>query len=362
MEVSLDLRRQRFSPRAQRVICRLWLGGYDPLESGKLASMTKATVPPAKTPDDEPGRRLDQSLVRSLHALLSEASVSRAATRLGIAQPAVSRHLKALRELTGDELLVRVGNRMVLTERAESLMTPARRILADLSMLTAEASDFDPAQLRQSFRLATYDFLPRAFFADLMQRLSIAAPESDLVVRGLGTRFEHYRQLADGEIDMVITLWPELPAHLRATNLLTDDLVCVLRNDHPLTREPLTLDAYRRASHLSSLEHVPGQGAVLDTQLADLGVTLHTAMRTQFLGMAPSILAATDLVFTTGRLLAEDMARQAGLVIVPFPGPVKPFRYKLVWHERTHKNRAMAWFRGELSDAARTLAQRRRSD
>ncbi|CAN5522532.1 LysR family transcriptional regulator [soil metagenome] len=308
--------------------------------------------------EDDPGRRLDQSLVRSLHALLSEASVSRAASRLGIAQPAMSRHLKALRELTGDELLVRVGNRMVLTQRAESLLTPARRILADLSMLTAEAADFDPAQLRQSFRLATYDFLPRPFFADLTRRMSQAAPDCDMVIRGLGTRFEHYRQLADGEIDMVITLWPELPAHLRATNLLTDGLVCVMRQGHPLMAQPLTLEAYRRASHLSSLEQVPGQGAILDAQLADLGLAVHTAVRTQFLGMAPSILAATDLVFTTGRLLAEDMARQAPLDIVAFPGPVKPFRYKLVWHERTHKNRAMAWFRGELVEAARTLARR----
>lgn len=64
----------------------------------------------------EPGRRLDESLIRSLHALLQETSVSGAAMRLGIAQPALSRHLKALRELTGDALLVRVGNRMVLTE------------------------------------------------------------------------------------------------------------------------------------------------------------------------------------------------------------------------------------------------------
>jgi DNA-binding transcriptional LysR family regulator len=75
-------------------------------------------------PNSTLGRRLDESLVRSLHALLLEAGASRAATRLGIAQPALSRHLKALRELTGDELLVHVGNCMVLTERVESAASP----------------------------------------------------------------------------------------------------------------------------------------------------------------------------------------------------------------------------------------------
>jgi DNA-binding transcriptional LysR family regulator len=186
------------------------------------------------------------------------------------------------------------------------------------------------------------------------------APECDIVFFGLGPRFEHYRQLAEGEIDMVITLWPELPAHLRATHLLTDDMVCLMREGHPLTRAPLTLEAYRHAKHLSSLEHFPGQGTILDAQLADLEVSVHTTVRTQFLSMAPAILASTDLVFSTGRLLAEDFAADHPLAILPFPGGIKPHRYKLVWHERSHKNRAMAWFRSELVGAAKALAQRRR--
>ncbi len=75
--------------------------------------------------------------------------------------------------------------------------------------------------------------------------------------------------------------------------------------------------------------------------------------------MAPSILAATDLIFTTGRLLADDMAAQAPLAIAAFPGSVKPFRYNLVWHERTHKNRSMASLRGKSIEAARTLMRHR---
>jgi len=305
-------------------------------------------------------RRLDEPLLRSLHALITEASVSQAAAKLGIAQSALSRHLKALRRLTGDELLVRVGNRMVLTERAHSLAVPARRILADMSLLTSGAMPVEPHALRLSLRVAAYDFLPKRFFADLVERVARQAPECDLVIRGLGSRFEHYRQLADGEVDMVITIWPELPAHLRAASLLTEPMVCVMRKDHPLARGPMTLDDYRRARHLTSLEHVPGQGTILDAQLAELGVSVHTAVRTQFLSLAPAILARSDLVFSTGRLLAEDFAAEHPLAIVPLPLPVKPHRYRLVWHERTHKNRAMSWLRGELTAAARALAHRPR--
>lgn len=315
-------------------------------------------------PDLEPDhparheRRLDEPLLRSLQALLAEASVSQAAAKLGIAQSALSRHLQALRQLTGDELLVRVGNRMVLTEHAHSLAAPTRRILADMSQLVSGATPIDPAALRLSFRIASYDFLPKRFFADLVERVLRQAPECELVIGGLGSRFEHYQQLADGEVDMVITLWPELPAHLRATNLLTEPIVCLMRREHPLARQPMTPQDYLNARHLTSLEHMPGQGSILDAQLAEAGVSAHTMVRTQFLSLVPAMLERTDLLFSTGRALAEDFAHHHALAIVPVPVPLKPHRFKLVWHERTHKNRAMRWLRGELAAAARALAQR----
>jgi DNA-binding transcriptional LysR family regulator len=90
-------------------------------------------------------RRIDTSLLSSLHALLVTGSVSKAAFKTGQSQPAMSRHLGALREITGDPLLVRDGNAMILTDRAVSLQAPVRRILNDLSMLVASASSFEPA-------------------------------------------------------------------------------------------------------------------------------------------------------------------------------------------------------------------------
>lgn len=322
--------------------------------TGTITAM--ASLLPA---EDDPAKRLDEPLLRSLNALLNEANVSQAAAKLGIAQSAMSRHLSALRKLTGDELLVRVGNQMVPTERALALVAPVRRILADMSLLTAGVQPLSLAELRLTFRLATYDFLPKSFFADLAHRVVSKAPQSSVVIQGLGSRFEHYRQLAEGEVDMVITVWPELPPHLRATGLLNDTLACLLRRDHPLANEgALTLDAFKQARHLMSLEHVAGQGSIIDNQLAEFGVSMNSAVRTQFLGLAPEILERTDLVFTTGRRLAEDLARQHALVVVPFPSKAPPMRYRLVWHERTHANRAMRWLREELVAAARQLTQR----
>jgi DNA-binding transcriptional LysR family regulator len=300
-------------------------------------------------------RRLDENLLRSLHALLTEEGVSRAAQRLGQPQPAVSRHLKVLRDLTGDPLLVRAGNRMVLTERAQALVQPVRRILTDLSLITSASTDFAPGEARQHFKLASYDFLPPAFFADIAARLRQAAPDCELTLRGLGERFEHYRLLADGELDALISVWPELPPQLRSTHLLSSPVVCLVRPGHPLLAAPMTLEAYCRADHVASLEHVSGQGAVLDAMLAQEGIEVRTALRTQFLGLVPAIVAQTDLVFTTARILAEGMAAAQGLQILPFPGTIAPLRYNLVWHERTHKHGALTWLRAQIVAAAQAL-------
>lgn len=308
---------------------------------------------------DDIARRLDEPLLRSLQALLEEGGVTQAASRLGLAQSAMSRHLATLRRVTGDELLVRVGNRMVPTTRALSLVAPVRRILADMQLLVSPSQPRPLAELRRTISIATYDFLPKDFFADVVSRIGLQAPGCDVVLRGLGSRFEHYRQLADGEVDMVITVWPELPPHLRATSLLNEPLVCLLRAAHPLASAgAMTLSGYQRAKHLTSLEHVPGQGTIIDTQLVDLGVVIETAVHTQFLSLAPAMLARTDLVFTTGRLLAESFAREHDLVIVPFPGRIPPMRYRLVWHERTHADPALRWVRDEIVAAARVMAHR----
>lgn len=330
-----------------------------PVPLRSCGTLWRVVTAHAPSPSDDDGiRRLDEPLLRSLHALLTEANVSQAAAKLGIAQSALSRHLRVLRQLTGDPLLVRVGNRMVPTERAQMLVAPARRILADMSLITSPALPLSPSELRLSLRIATYDFLPKRFFANLAERIGRQAPECELVIRGLGARFEHYRQLADGEVDLVVTVWPELPPNLRATHLLTEPMVCLLRRDHPLAAAPMALEQYQRARHLSSLEHVPGQGGIIDNLLADLGVAAHAGVRTQFLSLAPAILERTDLVFTTGRLLAEDFAAGHALAIVPCPVPIKPLRYRLVWHERSHANRALRWLREEVVAAARETIRR----
>ena len=94
---------------------------------------------------------LDLNLLVALDALLREASVSRAAERIGLSQPATSHALRRLRDLMGDPLLVRAGPRMELTPRAEALREPLAAALAQVQGLFAEEA-FDPAVSRRRFK------------------------------------------------------------------------------------------------------------------------------------------------------------------------------------------------------------------
>src|SRR5688572_12236319 len=87
---------------------------------------------------------LDLNLLLALDALLRERSVTRAGAALGLSQPAMSHALARLRELLGDELLVRRGNEMEPTPRADGLAAPLREVLRDIEELLGEPRDFDP--------------------------------------------------------------------------------------------------------------------------------------------------------------------------------------------------------------------------
>src|SRR5689334_11952987 len=95
---------------------------------------------------------VDLNLLVALHALLEEPSVTRAARRIGLSQPAMSHALGRLRERFDDPLLVRAGKAMALTARGVALLEPVREAVAGLTrLLSPEAPT--PRDLEVDLRL-----------------------------------------------------------------------------------------------------------------------------------------------------------------------------------------------------------------
>ena len=102
---------------------------------------------------------IDSHLLKVLHTLLTESSVSRTATLLGQSQPTVSVALRKLRDITGDPLLVRSGSRMVLTAHALTLIEPAAQALNSIAAILHPTTSFNPATTSQTFRIGSPDYL-----------------------------------------------------------------------------------------------------------------------------------------------------------------------------------------------------------
>ena len=115
--------------------------------------------------------KIDLHLIRVLNTVLTERSVSRAAIRLGMYQPAVSAALRRLRDLAGDPLLVRSGAGMVPTDAGLRMIEPSASILRAAEVMFSDARGFDPATAKTVFSLAASDYLDPLFLPQLVAQM-----------------------------------------------------------------------------------------------------------------------------------------------------------------------------------------------
>src|SRR5690606_8654183 len=148
--------------------------------------------------------KIDLHLIRVLHTVLTDRSVSRAAIRLGMYQPAVSAALKRLRELAGDPLLVRSGSGMVPTDAGLRMIEPAASILRAAEMLFSDARGFDPQTAGTTFRIAASDYLDPTFLPAVVTQVKAQAPLVRIEIHPLSSDGDYHAHLANGEIDLVI--------------------------------------------------------------------------------------------------------------------------------------------------------------
>ena len=299
---------------------------------------------------------IDTYLLRVLVALVDERSVSRVAVRMNQTQPAISAALRRLRETFGDPILVRERAGMVPTERACQLGEQARTVLAGIGQMLAGPEKFSPASSSLTFSIASPDYLAAAFMARVISRFRSEAPNAKLVMYSLNSGYDYERALAQGELDIVIGNWMEPPERMHLSLLLEDELVCLMRRDHPLaTRQPLTLKRYLSASHIVPTPLAKAHRPVIDTYLAGLRQTRDARISVAYYAMAPYLVAQSDLLFTTARHFAMQFIDQLPLAVVPAPVGFPRMRFYLLWHDRAQHLDSHRWLRKLLGSVTSTL-------
>ncbi len=310
--------------------------------------------------------KIELLLIRVLHTLITERSVSRAAMRLNSTQPAVSAQLKRLRALTGDPLLVRSGSGMTPTQGALALLEPVARVLQDTDRLFSPRSrqrSFEPHLSELKFRVAASDYLDPLFLPEFVARIKHLAPRVRLELMPLSGGFDYRRGLATGEVDLVIGNWLSPPDELHLGKLLSDEVVCLVAEDHPAARSTSsrtwTAERYLACEHVAPMPlHADAHGearGVIDEHLHSQGLTRDIVVRSAHFSLIPLMVAQSLLVLTTGRLFCSRYVDTLPVRIVRCPVAFPPMNYYQLWHDLTHASPAMRWLREQSRDVAANL-------
>ncbi|WP_429083224.1 LysR family transcriptional regulator [Aeromonas bivalvium] len=294
---------------------------------------------------------VDLNLLKLFDALLKEGSVTGAGTRLGLSQPAASRALGRLRRLLNDRILVRTANGWELTPRALALSASVTRLLDDARAIVSP-SEFHPGSASGRFTIATGDHLALLLMPELVSRLASLAPGIDLVMSAPAG--DNVDLIAQGGADLAVGSFEGLPARFYRKPLYDEDLVCVVRQGHPILAEPLTLEHFVSWPHLAVIITGHG-GSAVDEALAQRGLTRRIAVRTPHFLVAPNMVAKSDLILCLPRRLAHRIAGSVSIEILALPMDMPPFTPSIIWHERQHYDPAHKWIRNQILEIARIV-------
>jgi DNA-binding transcriptional LysR family regulator len=309
-------------------------------------------------------RTLDLNLLRVFDAVMAEGSLTRAAETLALTQPAASHALKRLHQAVGEDLFVRSGSGMRPTGRAEALWPQVRAALSQLQAALSPRS-FDPAVDAVNFNITMADATAAMLLPQVISAIETEQALANVRVIPLTTR-DPRRLVEAGDADLAIGYFPSaIPAiaaegadaTLRHEQLYASEYVCVMRRDHPLAREELTLDAFVNAQHLLVSFSGRPHGFV-DEALAALGRSRRIVLTVNQFATAGSIVARSDLLTVLPAQFLPATGVEHRLAQKPLPMAVAPIRVEMMWHLRKDDDPAHRWLRERVLDAVRPKSRR----
>jgi len=297
-------------------------------------------------------------LLPALLALLETESVTLAAQRMHVGQPAMSRTLEKLRETTGDALLVREGRRLVRTRRAHELLPELGSLLAAAQRVLSPAGAFQPESARGVVRLGLGDDMQAVLAGPLLARLRLEAPGLDIRIRPLNV--DSAQEASRGVIELAVM--PDVRqqyalagiSELVLRPVYTRRFITVARK-----KQKLTLESFLAAEHVL-VSPQGNEGGYVDDALRLAGKQRRVAVSVPGFLAALSLVQSSDLLAT----LPDDIVQALAPALHRYTCPVATPQLEmcLVWAARFTHDARHSWLRALVREVVSTVgAKRKRS-
>lgn len=302
---------------------------------------------------------LDLNLLVALDALLSEQSVTRAASRLCVTQPAVSVALQKLRVQFSDQLLERVGRRMELTPFAQELALPVKDLLHQVRTLVESRSGFDPATDGRNFRMLMSSSIAQIFGVPALRNMRQHAPNVHCQI-DVFVAPDLFRRLQDGAIDLCIQVFQpgywEPSGEMQSFShefLFSDRYLVIGDRSNDLLIEGMSFDDFCKIDHVETrfggnLVSIP------ERSLNSLPRRPKTAMVVPTYNLAIEAVIGTSMAAIVPHRVVKAAGLENGLTIIEPPFAISQLDQSMIWHKRFDNDPGHIWLRQFLAEYART--------
>lgn len=287
--------------------------------------------------------------------LMRELNVTRASEHMFITQSAMSHILHRLRQHLDDPLLVKTPTGMKPTERALALIEPVRALLSEMEQLIQPPLEFEAATSQRRFVLAATDYMEFLLIPELFGLIDQVAPGIDIHVKRTESSFP-VAQLENGSLDVVLGFESVLntPAHLHCQPLFSDRMACMVRENHPLSKQTPSLAEYISAPHML-ISRTGSNVGFIDQKLTELGLERRIKLIVPHFLSAPLIVAQTDMILSLPYRIAEQFKKLAPLTIFPVPIDLPSYDLVMIWHPLRDKDPAHLWLRDKITAIGRSI-------
>ncbi|OAT20782.1 LysR family transcriptional regulator [Buttiauxella noackiae ATCC 51607] len=289
-------------------------------------------------------RKIDLNLLIAFAVLFREQSVSLAADKLHLGQPAVSGSLARLREMFDDPLFIRSGHRMQPTSRATELHSELMPLLEQLQSALFQQAQFNPANAKATVTIGMTDWVEMWLMPQLLPALREEAPGVRLNVVA-SDPFTDSQRLEGGELDMIISVANQSARWMEREQLSAMEFVTLWNPTQLQLEAPLSAETYAAQQHVL-VSYREASSSHIDTLLARQGLKREISYTTPHFSALPGLLSMMPVLATVPQGLCESWQKTWGLRSSPVPLEMIPFDVALLWHQRHNSDAALMWVRG----------------